>query len=213
MAEPQDERFPVFARNRYFTGRLLDADDLTDEQEYLLGKDRMRNRSLHGWGVVGGLEVVAGENDTEIVVEPGMAIDGWGREIVVSSPCRLDLASTGGRETVAHGWVTVRIAYAESAGDPVPSPIEGEEPVSERIVEGHTVLIEPGLPEGSDASIAGLPVDPSVVLATVRRSAGRERPEIGTRTYRREIRSNSELLEIVSRLQEEVARLSAERTI
>ena len=197
----EEERFPVFARNRYFTGKLLGAEDFTREQEYLLGKDRLRNRALHGWGVVDGLAVVGGESGSEVVVEPGAAIDGRGREIVVPSPCRLDLASAGGRDERARGvtgdhWVTILLAYAEFDGDPVPSLIEGEEPVTGTIVEGHTVLIEPGLPEPPGASGTALPQDPSVVLATVRPSSRHVHPRIDT-TYRRELRSHAELLEIV----------------
>jgi hypothetical protein len=210
------ERFPVFARNRYFTGKLLGAEDFAEEQEYLLGKDRLRNRMLHGWGVVAGLAVVGGKSGSEVVVEPGLALDGWGREIVVSSPCRLDLSSAGGGdERRAHGrtgdnWVTIHLAYAEFDRDPVPSPIEGEAPVFGTIVEGHTVLVEPGLPEPPGTSGAALPQDPSVVLATVRPSSGHVHPRIDA-TYRRELRSNAELLEIIGRLEEQVARSAAER--
>ena len=47
----------VTERNRYFTGKLLVARDLVQEQAYFLGRHRLHNRLLHGWGVVCGLEV------------------------------------------------------------------------------------------------------------------------------------------------------------
>lgn len=44
-------------RNRFFAGRLLTAEDLKLEQEYLREKQKRHNRYLHGFGVVFGLEV------------------------------------------------------------------------------------------------------------------------------------------------------------
>src|SRR3546814_7097624 len=41
----------------YFTGRVLTARDLRDEQGYVLSRLRLRNRLFHGWGVVCGLDV------------------------------------------------------------------------------------------------------------------------------------------------------------
>jgi hypothetical protein len=56
-----------------------------------------------------------------------------------------------------------------------------------------------------------LPSDPSVVLATVRRSSKRPHLHIDTTTHRREIPSNAKLLEMVQRLEARLARLLAER--
>ena len=76
---------PPFCRNNYFTGKLLTERDFTAEQTYMIDKLRLHHLALHGWGVVCGLRVTSHAHcpDLRIVVEPGMAIDSCGREIVV----------------------------------------------------------------------------------------------------------------------------------
>jgi len=88
---PSDGNFPStwkpLRRNRYFAGRLLTADDFQAEQDYLLNKQRIHNLSLHGIGVVSGLDVHLHSSDNGgqglIVVEPGFALDPKGEEIIV----------------------------------------------------------------------------------------------------------------------------------
>ncbi|MGA9159632.1 MAG: hypothetical protein WB297_02035 [Actinomycetota bacterium] len=177
--------------------------DFTEEQDHALGKDRLLNRTLHGWGVVTGLEVVPGDSGSEIVIGPALAIDGWGREIVVPTERRLGLA------VVDKKWVTLRIGYEETDQDPMPSPDE-ETPVFGTVAEGYGVRTEHDLPEPPADPGAVLPNDPSVVLATVRHSS-RSHLQIDTKTYRRELPSNAALLEMVRRLEERITRLLAER--
>jgi hypothetical protein len=81
---------PVFSENQ-----ILSAADVNAIVAY--GRDaRMRHdRYLHSWGIVAGLELVAtARTDTagayvEVSVAPGLAIDGVGREIVVSESVRI----------------------------------------------------------------------------------------------------------------------------
>src|ERR1051326_3498842 len=40
-----------FARNHYFTGKLLVERDFTDEQRFHIDKLRHHHQRLHGWGV------------------------------------------------------------------------------------------------------------------------------------------------------------------
>src|SRR6185503_16060610 len=70
-------------RPNFFSGRLLTADDLREEQEYHREKHRRHLQMLHGFGVVDGLQVDVASDGTTISVEPGMAIDPYGREIVL----------------------------------------------------------------------------------------------------------------------------------
>lgn len=78
-------------RNRFFTGKFMTARDFRAEQEYFLSRHRLHNWSLHGWGIVCGLEV-QDHPDPQcqaqgwVVVTPGMAIDCYGREIVLREP-------------------------------------------------------------------------------------------------------------------------------
>jgi hypothetical protein len=41
-------------RNQYFEGKRLTADSFRVEQNYLLERRRLLNRTIHGWGVVYG---------------------------------------------------------------------------------------------------------------------------------------------------------------
>ena len=80
-------------RNRYFYGKLLDVHHLEMEQQYFLEMGRLVNRLTLGSGVLCGLRVRLGDDDGTVVVSPGVAVDGAGREIVVTEPVTLDLAS------------------------------------------------------------------------------------------------------------------------
>jgi phage tail-like protein len=77
----------VVERNLYFTGKFLTPRDFAGEQEYLVGRHRLHNRLLHGWGIVCGLRVVEHPNpecrDEWLVVRSGIAIDCCGRELVL----------------------------------------------------------------------------------------------------------------------------------
>jgi hypothetical protein len=74
-------RSPV--RNRYFYGKLLDVYHFQLETDYMNAKRHLLNRLVSGFGVVCGLDVQCGKDGREIVVSPGVAIDKWGREIIV----------------------------------------------------------------------------------------------------------------------------------
>jgi hypothetical protein len=86
-----------FCRNHYFTGKLLMARDLTLEQRYVRDKLRLHHRILHGWGVACGLLVKPHPYcpDRRLIVEPGVAIDQCGYEIVVPSPVEIELPQLG----------------------------------------------------------------------------------------------------------------------
>jgi hypothetical protein len=91
----------VAERNHYFTGKLMTARDFQGEQDYFLSRHTLHNRLLHGWGIACGLEVeyhpdryprdrTGGPpwNTTDcakswVRVRPGIAIDCYGRELVV----------------------------------------------------------------------------------------------------------------------------------
>jgi hypothetical protein len=76
----------VFERTHFFTGKLLTAEDLSQEQQYQIGKRRLHNRMLHGWGLVSGLEVMISDGGESVRIEPGVAIDCEGNEIILPKP-------------------------------------------------------------------------------------------------------------------------------
>ena len=159
-------------RNNYFTGKLLVERDFTDEQRYLVGKLRRHNKNLHGWGVSCGLAVHQHANpdcrDTYVVVEPGVATDCCGREILVTEP---EFVALRGLVTEAwqhdHGdeeWgdaehtVQLSICYAECPAEDVPALFDecgcddsGCQP--NRIVDSHqyrVTLDPPAKPPAAD---------------------------------------------------------------
>ena len=74
---------PCFERNNYFYGKRMTARDFQDEQCYFNEKRWLINRTVHGWGVVCGLDVIPTEDNNKVEVTPGLAIDCCGREILV----------------------------------------------------------------------------------------------------------------------------------
>jgi hypothetical protein len=125
-------------RVNYFEGQMLTAADFQAEQEYHQAKRRRHNRYLHGWGVVCGLGVSARGVD-EIWVEPGLAIDCCGNEILLPDPERL---------TIPDGPAVLYLAigYKEIEWTPVPALAEATETESTttayaRIVEGFSLDI------------------------------------------------------------------------
>jgi hypothetical protein len=72
-------------RPRFFDGQLLGADDLTRLDRYIVAKNRLHNRYLHGWGVVCGLEAVCDPCQDKVIVRKGYALSPCGDDIVVCS--------------------------------------------------------------------------------------------------------------------------------
>jgi hypothetical protein len=70
-------------RTRFFAGQLLTEADLNNEQSYLLAKNRLHNRFLHGWGMVCGMQVVCSDCDGWVTIKPGYGIDPCGNDIIV----------------------------------------------------------------------------------------------------------------------------------
>ena len=112
-------------RNRYFAGKLLDPAGLQMEQEYSRGADAQLSRLVLGAGVVCGLDVTAGGSgdDRGIRVSPGLALDGWGRRIVV--PCETDVLALPA-DAPRPATMVVRLRYHAHAADPVPVPVPAD---------------------------------------------------------------------------------------
>lgn len=72
-------------RVNYVHGLVLGVDEFKQQEFYLLEKDRLHNRTLHGYGTVCGLNVSQSEVSTgrEIRITPGLAINACGQTIQV----------------------------------------------------------------------------------------------------------------------------------
>ncbi len=78
-------------RPRFFAGQLLTEQDLQRLDQYIVAKDRLHNRHLHGTGVVCGLEVVCNPCDDTVTVRAGYALGPCGEDIVVCQDTRVDV--------------------------------------------------------------------------------------------------------------------------
>lgn len=181
MSEPDELHLTELVaprRTRYFAGRLIGVDDLQREQAYGRGHRAHLGRLVLGAGVVCGLEVTAsaGAAGTTLRVEPGLAIDGWGRGIVV--PAAFDIAlqppddagapGPGGAGAPARLELTLR--YAQCGADEAPVPGGGPEPDREATqattwLEGYCAEVRPASPPAPSAAC------PDTVMELVR--AGR----------------------------------------
>lgn len=165
-------------RNRFFFGQLLGVEELNREQAYLLEKRWLHNRRVHGYGVVDGLTVEpAPDGGPAIVVQPGLALDRLGREIVVAEPCRVDVRAVGPEPS------TVLLAYAE------------QETERRTIHEGYELRLVPGSATAGDA----------VALGAVSKPAGS--PPLVDLTHRDLVSPTAVLEERIRLLDERVARL------
>ncbi|MEU3412094.1 MULTISPECIES: hypothetical protein [unclassified Streptomyces] len=81
-------------RPAFHEGQVLAAADLSATVEYARGTAARHARHLHDWGIAEGLGLVTGGRTdpltnaryTEVSVAPGIAVDGTGREVVLTEP-------------------------------------------------------------------------------------------------------------------------------
>jgi hypothetical protein len=128
-----------FTRLRYAYGLRLGAVELSDEQGYLVGKQRFHNLRGHGHGVLCGLRLgrfvwPVGEPEhkptTTLRVFSGAALDCCGREVLVPCDQCIDVAAWFAsmhkeldlkeRPQCLRLWVGLR--YRECPSDPAPVP-------------------------------------------------------------------------------------------
>lgn len=145
-------------RNRYFYGKLLDAFHFELEQSYFNRKRALLNRLALGSGVLCGLQVAPTNDGGRVVVGPGVALDGWGREIVLpqASPAidprqLTDACGRPARRIEGAGAVTICLAYHECPAEPAPVLVSNECDTSlgcapSVTCEGYALLVREGAP-------------------------------------------------------------------
>jgi hypothetical protein len=80
-------------RPRFFAGQLLTEETLNDLERYIVEKNKLHNRYLHGWGVVCGLEVVCHPCQDQVTVRAGYALSPCGDDIVVCRDAPVDVCA------------------------------------------------------------------------------------------------------------------------
>lgn len=117
----RNKKYYPFERNNYFYGKLLTVRDFLDEQRYMNDKRRLHNYLTVGAGIVCGLSVIE-LNEKTISVEPGLALDYLGREIVVAEPVTKKLNVIDGFEELKNeNDVYLCIEYNEEEEESVHS--------------------------------------------------------------------------------------------
>ncbi len=142
--------FP-YERNRYFFGKLMTVTDFDAEQRYVNDKRRLQNRLLAGVGVLCGLNVVQ-VDDTVISLEPGVALDALGREIVVDVPMIKKLSMIPGFDQMPdNATLYLCIEYDEQEREPVYSVagagMQGEGINHNKIGEGYKLSLTDQKPD------------------------------------------------------------------
>ncbi len=102
-------------RLNYHNGQRLEASDLKLEQEYHIRVRRWLNKSLYEPGIAAGL--VVRKHPTKpltVVVGPGLALDGDGREIILLEETEIDVPRRGRVNSKGvHEGIYLVIQYAE----------------------------------------------------------------------------------------------------
>jgi hypothetical protein len=129
-APPRPTEVEPFVRNNFFYGKLMDVYHFELETLYLNAKRWMLNHVVLGWGVVCGLDVRVDARKVsrpgQISIEPGIALDKWGREVIVPAPRAVDIPPEMIREAdrkcpgEPYALVQVLLCYEECRGDPAP---------------------------------------------------------------------------------------------
>ena len=105
----------------YSERQYLRSFDFTAEQTYHLEMRRRLSRVLHLWGIVKGLELLQGEvvqgAPQQFYVSEGMAIDAYGREIIVPAKQLLS-DDLGANHITGAGTCSVWIGYAREPTTP-----------------------------------------------------------------------------------------------
>lgn len=150
------ETLTALRRNNYYYGKLMDVLHFEMEQSYVNRKRWLLNRLSLGEGVLCGLtvQVVNGE----LCVNPGVAIDGFGREIIVPTVACIDpwqLTDDCGKpqtalDPKATRQVTICLAYNECNTDYAPVMVADcntrEQAAAGTVVESYCLSIRDGVP-------------------------------------------------------------------
>lgn len=157
----------ALSRVRYYAKQFLRVDEFRDEQLYQLTLRRLHNNAQHTWGIVSGLDIV--NEDDATVVRPGYAIDGYGRELLLTEKVPLvpdnfdDLATDRLDIWLVYNRLedgSVPAGYGECAGSSGLSYRASEEP-KVRIERTLSNTVNARRPPGVPREVLDAPVPPT----------------------------------------------------
>ncbi len=153
-------------RPQYTQGQTLGAADFRAEQLYHRGGRRRHLLGPHTWGIVVGMDLVeqpkpADPSVVDVMLRPGLATDGYGRELMVDSALRLDPGAFSAFADLAHR--AVYLAYDEVVSGHDANRYDDCLPGRQtRVTEGYRIVVDPAPPPHDDIDVAG---QPAVVVA------------------------------------------------
>ncbi|HEX5837958.1 MAG TPA: hypothetical protein VFY26_09005 [Anaerolineales bacterium] len=103
------------ARVHFYSKQYLGLKDFEDEQHYHLTRLRQHQIGHHSWGIVRGLELALDTEKNMLVIRPGLAVDGYGRLLVLNYNYGISDADFENRgSTMLDVW----LVYALQESDP-----------------------------------------------------------------------------------------------
>src|SRR5262245_3004307 len=154
-------------RLHYYQGEYLGALDFEAQQAYHRDMRRRHNIGHHTTGIVVGLELSQipngkPQNEVDIYVQPGMAVDGFGREIFVLRPYKLDALLFQDFTNTQPQNLQVWISYDETLTGRPPAGYEVCDPTTRfgRVQENYRIVIQPALPTHDPVVVDGQQVFP-----------------------------------------------------
>lgn len=192
-------------RLNYYQRQYLGAADFKAEQAYHRNMRRKHNLAHHTWGIVVGLELVEraeeGTGGVSVFVQPGVAVDGYGREIIVAQPHKLDPKDFSRFDTLNKREIW--IAYTEERFQRPASGYEscGDDEQLARVRETYEIVVQPEPPPDDGILVDGKLVqpqppppsvpDPNVLSIPADRSVPYQQMEEGARVPRWLVRLGS----------------------
>lgn len=154
-------------RLNYYEGEILGAADFQTEQDYLRDMRRRHNVGQHTWGIVSGLDIVQVPNgltsnsaqlpEVDVYIQPGMAVDGFGREIVALTKTQLtaDLFAAYSFPGAPYTIMSVWISYAQVMLNPPADPCTAANSPNSfgRVQEAFALTVTPNGTSPSDDPI------------------------------------------------------------
>lgn len=164
-------------RPAFHEGQVLAAADLSATVEYARGRSARYARHLHEWGIAEGLglltqprtDPLTNARHVEVSVEPGIALDGAGRDVVITEPVVLresDFEEVNGADQPTDEPYPVFLTAADREPAQLPGPVSCSGSATKtRVEESYQILFgrlgdERLVAEQRPPAIGAPPADP-----------------------------------------------------
>jgi hypothetical protein len=147
-------------RMNYYQFQYVGAEDFRLQQAYHRDMRRRHNLGPHSWGIVSGCEIVEtvrADNSAfvDIHVTPGIVVDGFGREIPLLEPTRVDPELFAAYNTDRHLSLWIRYHELPSRTEADGYAICINDNAASRVTESYRFVVEPLLQDRSELLVGG----------------------------------------------------------